>query len=142
MALSHDPVAPPSPSLKRIDSAGAVAVEISGLIGLDPITVFWLDLGAGQGSVTITCWGCAWTAWFGAMGENRTIRQFFADAPTDYLVTKLGITPLLRSRRADYAYLGRIVKAIKAALPLLEARTQGPDTPSLPNQAPTEKQES
>jgi hypothetical protein len=92
------------------------AVEISGVPALDPIQVFWSDLEPGKGSVTITCFGAAWTAYFGAMGENTTIRDFFARADTGYLVIKLGITPLLKCRKADYAYLGRIIDAVKASL--------------------------
>lgn len=84
------------------------AEQIDGVVGLDPIQVFWSDLGAGKGSVTITCYGSAWTAYFNAMGP-RTIRQFFGDADTDYLVTKLANT----QRKAALTYLGRIIDAIK-----------------------------
>lgn len=91
------------------------AVEIPEGGGLDTIQVFWSDVAPGKGHVTITCYGCAWTAYWGGMG-GRTIRQFFADADTHYLITKLGITPLLKQRKADHAYLGRIIKAIQGAL--------------------------
>lgn len=91
------------------------AVEIDPGPGLDRLHVFWHDAEPGKGSVTITCFGCAWTAYWGAM-SNRSIRQFFQEADTGYLVTKLGITPLLKQRNADHAYLARIVDAIKAEL--------------------------
>lgn len=91
------------------------AVEISGAPGLDPIQVFWCDLEPGKGSVTVTCFGSAWTAYFGAMGKDR-IREFFSRADTGYLVIKLGIAPLLKCRKAGRTYLGRIIEAIKAVL--------------------------
>lgn len=91
------------------------AFEIPAKGSLDAIQVFWRDVGVGQGYVTIVCWGCAWACYFGGMG-NCTIRQFFASAGTHYLTTKLGITPHLKQRKADHAYLGRIIDAIKAEL--------------------------
>ena len=57
---------------------------------LDDISVFWQDIGPSRGSVTIICYGAAWTCYFGGMG-NRTIREFFKEADTSYLVSKLGI---------------------------------------------------
>ena len=54
------------------------------------------------------------TGYFGGMG-NRTIREFFKEADTSYLVSKLGITPQLKARKTDHAYLGRIIDAIKAS---------------------------
>ena len=95
------------------------ALEISGaVVGtkiLDPIQVFWNNLEPSEGSVTITCWGCAWTAYFRAMND-QTIQQFFAAADVYYLTTKLGITPMLKQRKADHAYLGQIITAIKETL--------------------------
>ena len=93
---------------------------------LDDISVFWQDIGPSRGSVTIICYGAAWTCYFGGMG-NRTIREFFKEADTSYLisllalqrlassVSKLGITPQLKARKTDHAYLGRIIDAIKAS---------------------------
>lgn len=95
--------------------------EIVGAPGLDPIHVYWHDFEPSKGSVTITCYGSAWTAYFGAMGGD-TIRQFFARADVGYLVTKLGITPLLKQRKTDHAYLGRIVSAIKDAIAVQEGQ--------------------
>jgi hypothetical protein len=81
--------------------------------GLDSINVFWLNLAPSEGQVVITCFGCAWTGYYRAMG-GRIIEKFFDDADTDYLVTKLGITPLLKVRKTDQLYLGKIIRAIKA----------------------------
>jgi len=80
--------------------------------GLDTIHVYWRDIGPAQGSVVIECWGCAWACYWGGMPAS-TVREFFARADVHYLVTKLGITPLLKQRKRDHDYLARIVGAIK-----------------------------
>jgi|SRR6185369_9715375 len=90
-------------------------ILITEVAGLDPIHAFWINLEPGQGYVTLICYGCAWTAYFGGM-EGRTIEQFFSEADTDYLVTKLGITQFLKDTKQHRAYLGKIVNAVKAAL--------------------------
>ncbi len=90
-------------------------IEIPEAAGLDAIQVYWYDIGPEKGHVTITCWGSAWTSYFGAMG-GRTISQFFAACDRDYLETKLGITSHLKQGKAGRAYLGRIIAAIHAAL--------------------------
>lgn len=82
---------------------------------LDPINVYWHNIEPGRGHVTITCFGSAWTCYFGRMG-GESIQTFFATADTGYLVTKLGYTPHLKSSKRDLAYLARIIEAVKAAL--------------------------
>jgi len=91
------------------------AIEITGVAALDPIQVYWRNLELGQGHVTIVCWDCAWSAYFGAMG-HRTIQQFFAEVDIDYLVVKLGVTQLLRPSKKQTKWLRRIIDAIKEAL--------------------------
>ena len=88
--------------------------------GLDRITVFWRNLSEGKGDVTICCYGCAWTSWFGAMGD-RTIEQFFIDADTYYLTEKFGITRLLKQNKAHERYLAKIIDAVKAEIRLNRA---------------------
>ncbi len=85
--------------------------EIPAAGSLDIIYVYWHDVGEGQGHVTITCWGCAWTAYFNSTGE-RTIRQFFEGCEVDYMVDKLASSHLLQGkRRRDY--LSKIVTAVR-----------------------------
>jgi hypothetical protein len=103
--MSEVTEAPPKIGVSRILGAEA----------LDPIEVFWMDYGLGRGSVTITCYGSAWTSYFGGMGE-KTIQEFFAMADRYYLFTKLGITPQLKQGRAHQVYLIRIIDAVKASL--------------------------
>lgn len=89
--------------------------EIPESNGLDRIHAFWMNVGPGQGYVTIICYGQAWTAYFGGMGD-RTIQQFFAMADTSYMVTKMGITPALKQSKKNDAYLGRIIDAVRKSV--------------------------
>jgi hypothetical protein len=90
-------------------------LEIPEKDGLDAINVYWHNVGPGKGYVTITCWGSAWTSWFGGMGD-RTIQQFFAAGHVGYFVNKLGITQHLKQSKRNEAYLARIIVAVKEAL--------------------------
>ena len=80
--------------------------------GLDGIHVFFIDRESSVGYVTVICYGQAWTAFFGAMG-GRTIREFFCEAGTDYLVNKMRRQ---KETKAELKYLSRIIDAVKAAL--------------------------
>lgn len=83
--------------------------------GLDTIIVYWYDCGPNQGHVTITCWGSAWTAYFGGMSAG-SIQEFFKRVDALYLVNKLGIASTLKAGRKYDKYLERIILAIKAVL--------------------------
>lgn len=98
----------------------SIAVECSVITGapaLDRLHVFWIDVAPGSGYVTITCYGQAWTAYFGAMG-GKTIKEFFVGCDTGYMVTKMGITPILKQSKRNDAYLGRIIDVVRDSLPI------------------------
>lgn len=110
-----------------IDSLGTLQVSyIPQPVGLDAISVFWQDFGPSQGAVTITCFGSAWTTYFGAM-HGLTIKEFFLDVGVQYLVNKMGYTQLLKQRKKDLDYLYRIIVAIRAA----EMATSMPAHPTI-----------
>jgi hypothetical protein len=98
--------------VQEFDTRGVYILDAQ---ALDAIQVFWTNYAPFQGSVTITCFGCAWTAYFGGM-MSETIQQFFAQADTPYLISKLGRSQLLKARKKDDVYLARIISAIKEAL--------------------------
>lgn len=98
-----------------IESCKVDVLDIPMGNGLDPITVFWRNWEAGRGDVTITCYGMAWTAYFGGMSGD-TIQQFFKRAGVDYLVTKLMDARHHKTARFHTSYLTNIVSAIKAML--------------------------
>jgi len=55
---------------------------------LDTITVFLEDYGPRQGSITIKCYGKAWTAYWGGMGE-LDIAGFFCSCDEHYIAKNL-----------------------------------------------------
>jgi hypothetical protein len=82
---------------------------------LDHVVVFWQNYGKRRGSVTITCFGNAWTCGFGAM-PCETIQEFFTEAGVDYLQNKLGYNQVLKQSKHQINYLGRVIRAVKAEL--------------------------
>jgi len=92
--------------------------------GLDAIRVVTEDFSEGQGSMTITCYGRAWTAWWGGMGKEN-VQTFVRTCDTPYLVNCLvrGMTPGLKRFKADDEnYLCRIVDAVRKAFDELNAQ--------------------
>lgn len=55
---------------------------------LDPVTVFAEDICPNQGKITITCYGEAWTAYFGSIGDSG-IADFICSCDESYLAGKL-----------------------------------------------------
>jgi hypothetical protein len=90
---------------------------ISGVPGLDPVRVTVENYQPGQGRMTITCWGRAWTAaWFGMSG--KTIEQFVTEAHPEYVLSNLTVNmaaTLKRYKRHEDDYLIRIIKAVQGA---------------------------
>lgn len=78
----------------KITESKVKQLTISGLERLDPIRVIMEDFGQGRGMITITCFGEAWSNYWGAMGEGAlgeyvTIAEFFGFCSVDYLAGKL-----------------------------------------------------
>lgn len=71
-----------------IISSQVTKLHITGLDRLDPVHVFIENLRKGEGRITITCYGKAWSSYWGAMGSN-TLEQFFCSANEQYLSNKL-----------------------------------------------------
>ena len=98
----------------RIEPKQVEAFCIYGAHALDPITVMLQDFGTGSGKLVIECYGEAWAAYWGAMGEDN-IREFVTRCDTDYIVGKLKGTHQSNGQHfRDYTY--RIVTAVKEAL--------------------------
>jgi len=90
-------------------------IEVPSSDRLDSVTVYFTDYELGKGMVTLVCYGNAWSSYFGAMGGD-TIREFFEKAGTGYLVNKLGYAQVLKQRKRDHVYLGRVIEAVKSHL--------------------------
>lgn len=86
---------------------------------LDPIDVIMIDAAPGQGRLIVRCYGQAWTAWWGAMGD-QDVRRFIMTATADYVAARLlyGSEDLQRvkARKLQAEYVERIVRAIQEAL--------------------------
>lgn len=75
---------------------------------LDPVTVILEDIGPGEGRVFVECYGEAWAAYWGGMGQ-RTIAQFVSECGIDYLHSNL-IRGKVEKKRVQYIH--RIVQAV------------------------------
>jgi len=81
---------------------------------LDPIRVITEDYGPGQGRIIVSCYDAAWTAYWGAMGNN-TVRQFVMKCDTGYIADNLIRSMETAKGAIRLAYLERIAGAIQAA---------------------------
>jgi hypothetical protein len=90
-----------------------IVQEITARGNLDPITVYWHDTDIGKGSVTITCYGNAWTSWWGAMGGN-TVKEFFLRCDEGYLFNNLANNQVLKQNILAHTYIKKIIATIKA----------------------------
>lgn len=91
------------------------AIEITDAPALDAIQVYWEDFGQNRGRVTITCYGEAWTAYWGAMPE-QTVREFFLKADVGYIANRLQGAQFQKKTSGHMTYLKRIVRAVKEAI--------------------------
>lgn len=82
---------------------------------LDPIRVIIEDYEPGRGSILISCFDAAWTAYFGAMGA-RDLRTFFLGCDPGYLADNLIRSASTARGKHHHAYLVRIARAVQAAL--------------------------
>ena len=90
----------------KIKKSMVTKIKISEVDGLDEISVILEDLGPRQGNIHITCYGEAWTSYWGGMGD-RTIAQFFCACDEHYLAGNLSG---VRSTVEDFDALTNIVR--------------------------------
>jgi hypothetical protein len=94
------------------------ALKISDLDRLDPITVIFQNFGPGEGRIFIQCYDKVWSSYWGSM-SGKTVQEFVAGSGVDYIVNNLVSHALpVRQRKAEVAYVMRIVTAVQAALSL------------------------
>jgi len=65
-------------------------IVLAELDRLDPVTLIMEDFGPGQGKLTIDCYGKAWTAYWGGMGDEGIVK-FIHTANVDYIANKLTV---------------------------------------------------
>lgn len=106
----------------KVEISQSTTLTITGVDGLDPVTVFIQHFGENRYKVVVECYGSAWSAFFGNIGAV-SIERFIATcggAP-DYLVNALmrGVPQhrmTIQGRAAHKAWLTQIVTAIRAVL--------------------------
>lgn len=98
----------------KIETRQCDYITISGADRLDPIKVFFEDTAEGAGQITVTCYGSAWSAYFGAMGD-RNIKQFALSASADYLAGAM-LSTIRKATKREEQYLKRIVLAVQDVL--------------------------
>lgn len=87
---------------------------------LDPVEIFLVDYGPGQGSITVTCYGAAWTAYFGGIGDG-SIAEFISGVDSSYLSGALQSEVTKRSKEG---YCVRVAQAaIDACVSLVASRS-------------------
>ncbi|WIA62267.1 hypothetical protein [Stenotrophomonas sp. BIO128-Bstrain] len=88
-------------------------IRIPARNNLDPISVFVQDQAAGRGRIVVTCYGNAWQAFWGAMG-NRTVMEFVAQCDADYVAGNMISGRQTRMTKAERAYTERIATEVIA----------------------------
>ena len=86
----------------------------SGKGELDPIHVILRDCG-GCGDITVTCYGSAWTQWFGAIGTS-SLRDFIAQCHPEYIADKLLTTTSQPFNKITQQWVHRIAYAVVKSL--------------------------
>lgn len=78
----------------------AVKLVITQIKNVDPVTVFLENYGGGRGKLTIETFGEAWSSYWGAMGDGRTLEQFILKCDNHYLSKNLATLAALSE--SDY----------------------------------------
>jgi hypothetical protein len=97
----------------ELEAKTITMLVLTGMNRLDPIRVMTEDYEPGKGRITITCYGRAWTAYWGGM-SGKTVSQFFTSCDACYLLGNLSNG--LKNTKAEDAYLIRIIEAVQAGL--------------------------
>lgn len=96
-----------------IDLGQVREIRIPARNNLDPISVFVQDQAAGRGRIVVTCYGNAWQAFWGAMGD-RTVMEFVAQCDADYVSGNMISGRQTRMTKAERAYTERIATEVIA----------------------------
>jgi hypothetical protein len=103
--------------------------RVSGQGMLDPITVFIENGAPGKGQITLRCYGRAWAAYWGGMGDGNTVQRFLLEVSADYAANCLirgnnGIM-LKSAEKRELAYVTAIVEAVQKHLRDMPAAEPG-----------------
>lgn len=109
-----------------IDLGQVREIRIPARNNLDPISVFVQDQAAGRGRIVVTCYGNAWQAFWGAMGD-RAVVEFVAQCDADYVAGNMISGRQTRMTKAERAYTERIAAEVIAEFrTLIDQRDAAP----------------
>ena len=94
----------------KIEQSQVTKLMITGVKDLDPVAVIVENFGPGAGKITITCFGEAWSNYWGSMCEQHTLESFFCKADKHYLAGKLKTGIKDRIRDTDPATIEQSIK--------------------------------
>lgn len=70
----------------NIETSTVTKLLITGVQGLDPISVYLEDLAPCKGKITLSCYDKTWHAYWGGMWDGLTIGQFFCKLHGAYII--------------------------------------------------------
>jgi len=115
-----------APPAQGVDPGQFREIRIPARNKLDPISVFAQDQAAGRGRIVVTCYGNAWQAFWGAMGD-RTVMEFVAQCDADYVAGNMISGRQTRMTKAERAYTERIAAEVIAEFrTLIDQRDAAP----------------
>ena len=79
---------------------------------LDPITLIIQDTAPGVGSLIVQCYDTAWCAWWGGMGEGKSVAMFLGGVDAYYLAGCLIRSAHLKQNKTSTNYLVRVATAV------------------------------
>lgn len=118
--------------IMKIETKQLKKLTITKAHRLDQVDVILEDIEQNKGKIVITCYGKAWTAYWGGMSD-KTVAEFFLSAGTEYIAGC--IAPHVNQETQwnpmendcdyedfepepnhEYKYICRIIDAVKEAL--------------------------
>jgi hypothetical protein len=72
----------------KINITQVTKLSLTELDRLDPVTVIVEDFSEGKGQITISCYGKAWTSYWGGIGK-RSVSEFFCSCDEHYIAKNL-----------------------------------------------------
>ncbi len=92
----------------QVEASTVAKLRITGVEGLDPITVFLEDGEPGRGSLTVRCHQRSWCSSWNAMGKDRKVAEFIRSCGADYLINCM--CPGLSQTRQSSDELAKMAK--------------------------------
>lgn len=90
----------------KIEKSIVQKLKMTGVYGLDPISVFLEDYEPGKGKITISCYDKSWHSYWGGM-SGRSISDFFLSCDNYYITKNLSS---VSSEINDYESLGKKIR--------------------------------